>query len=663
MTQTSQPPLSHREDEGSALILVLMVVLFAGVVTGAVLQFAGAGLKIAPQARDLRNQSTYLQGAVDGAINNIRNSTFIGSVNGPACPTYAPQVPSDLSGATGQVFSVSCSALPVTGGAGGGPDQPSFAILTLGTGTDGLKQINGNDVMLIDGGVFSHGVITGPTGPQSGMEVNGSIYAEGVCANKISSTDPLFSFASNCNYSPPGSFGDDPQYTSGVADASALTSLIGSQSQQATGADPIPTCSGGYTNFSPGYYSVTPKALKDDYQPGCSNSFAFSPGVYYFDYSGTWAPDTVIAGTRVGPTCNQSASGAQFVFGGSSQVLMDQHAHMEICPPVAGQGVTGLPQRIAIYGLSAGNPNNATSTPVVQTATLKASAVPTSTGQIPFLLPPNAQYIGESPTQTSTAILPEKKSAVLSYSAFDSVPKGATITSLKARVVSTMDAPITATLTASTSPSHQLDYPIADNCAGAGCSVNLLPFITSGDGVPWRDLNQLSLDLKATTGNNQVGTATVDGIELQISYTPPVLKAQTCAGCDFFTSGVQNDVLVHGTVYTPSASWNVDLHNKNSTAFDRGVIVRNLQTSASASYKQLDAPFSLPKGTPTGRLVLFRGSVGPDSAHLTELLRACVLYTDVVSSAGASGPRAGYGVTVRRWSLLQTAAGENPDCH
>ncbi|MCU1586657.1 MAG: hypothetical protein JWN31_150, partial [Frankiales bacterium] len=531
------------DDSGSALILVLMVVLFAGLVTGAVLDFAGVGLRIAPQARDTRNQSSYLQGAVDGAISSIRGSTSVGTVGGPACPTFVPPVPSGLPGATGKVFSVSCSPLTVTGGGAGAADQPNFAVLTLGTGTDGLTQTSGNNVLAIDGGVYSHGVVTGPSSPHAALQVNGSIYANGACSGTVTSTDPFFSFAHSCNVTPPGTFGDDPQYVSAVSGPAALTSLIGADTTalQALGADPIPTCSGGYLNFVPGYYSVTPDELKDAYASGCSSSYAFGPGAYYFNYAGTWSIGSAIAGTRSGTTCDQNAPGSQFVFGGASRVLIG-HGALEICAPLQGQvdaatglPMTGLPQRIAVYGLGASNPNNPTSVPVAQSTTLITTATPTSGaagGLVPFASPGSAGLIGDSLAATVT--LPEKSGAQLHYSAFGSVPKGSTITSVKARLVYSAASALSATLTADTSTSAPATSATPDSCA-AGCLVDLTSFVAGSAGVTWRDLDQLTLDLAVTTGKNQTGAASVDGIELQVTYVAPALAAQTCpASCDFF---------------------------------------------------------------------------------------------------------------------------------
>src|SRR5690349_15662872 len=75
-----------KDDEGTALILALIVVLVVGTLLAAVLDFTRAGLVIAPGERDDRNTSNYIQGAVQGAINAVRGSTEIGRT-GVDCPT------------------------------------------------------------------------------------------------------------------------------------------------------------------------------------------------------------------------------------------------------------------------------------------------------------------------------------------------------------------------------------------------------------------------------------------------------------------------------------------------------------------------------------------------------------------------------------------------
>src|SRR4051794_22888951 len=50
---------SRSSEEGSALVLALIVIMVVGITVGALLSFAGSGLAIAPKERALRNQTNY----------------------------------------------------------------------------------------------------------------------------------------------------------------------------------------------------------------------------------------------------------------------------------------------------------------------------------------------------------------------------------------------------------------------------------------------------------------------------------------------------------------------------------------------------------------------------------------------------------------------------
>src|SRR4051794_38431135 len=153
---------TRRDDQGSALVLALIVITVIGIIMAAVLSFAGTGLLAAPQLRDLRNQNHYVAGAVDGAINNIRYQNLAGQVGSdiPACPPFAPPAPpaSDL-GAAGHAYNVTCAGQDSSGSLQ--PGVPRWAVLALGNNAgEGINQSNGNKLLTIDGGIYSHKDIT-----------------------------------------------------------------------------------------------------------------------------------------------------------------------------------------------------------------------------------------------------------------------------------------------------------------------------------------------------------------------------------------------------------------------------------------------------------------------------------------------------------------------
>src|SRR5690348_9274397 len=78
-------------ETGSALIVALVVVVAVGIMLSAVLDFAGTGITTGARLRDLRNVNYYAEGAVDGAINQIRGSSTSGTAS--SCPEYDPPAP------------------------------------------------------------------------------------------------------------------------------------------------------------------------------------------------------------------------------------------------------------------------------------------------------------------------------------------------------------------------------------------------------------------------------------------------------------------------------------------------------------------------------------------------------------------------------------------
>src|SRR4051812_23092497 len=111
-------------DEGSALVLALIIIAAVGLAITGVLSFAGNSLANTPKIRDQRNQTNYASGALQGAINNIRNSSVLGTTLG-GCPTYTPGTSSNL-GVDGHTFSVTCEATPPVGGGSSVPGQPNW---------------------------------------------------------------------------------------------------------------------------------------------------------------------------------------------------------------------------------------------------------------------------------------------------------------------------------------------------------------------------------------------------------------------------------------------------------------------------------------------------------------------------------------------------------
>lgn len=663
----------HADDEeGSALILALLVVLLVGSTLAAVLDFQKTGLTLTPQVRNDRNVSNYGQGAVEGAINAIRGSSDYGR-QGATCPDFTAPVPSGLAGVSGKTVKVTCSGLasPV----GGVDDAPPYAIQTLGTASgEGISQ-TGNTLLYIDGGIYSAGIVDVKNSGQNAMRINGSVDAGGACTGVITTTD---SSGLHCN--PPVMTASDPKYPSGVGDQAALDSLVSTGSDLDKFADPVPTCSGSTAYFSPGYYETRPDSLLTATLPSCKATvWVFQEGQYYFDYAGTWVVKgyQVISGNLVtghtgsdalGGACTSGSKGTQFVFAGSSAMQTQSStgstvSGIELCGPTAPNSFGSTKQRITVYGVSANN--TATTAEGGPAGAQTVGSTPTADPSTGFLLPQNAAAIDGTfaTTEGAGTAFTGGTTAALNYVLpSTSVPRGARVTAVTLRVAHTLvNASATVALTTPRLATAYTWTPPTNCTVAAPCTKDVTSSL--GNDVLWRALDNLTMTYTATAVKDTGKTvnphsALVDGVDLQVTYTVPTFRQLSGSGT-FFDSSTNPNVFVHGTVYTPSAAWNVNIHNSGESIFDRGVIIRTITIDASSSSKQTTSPFELPHGAPGGRYVAFRGYI--DGA---EKVRACVLYTDTAPMPGGATSAAYYGwsVGVPHWLYLRTADGRPLSC-
>jgi hypothetical protein len=671
----------RHEEDGSALILALVIVTAVGILMATALSFAGTTLGNTPALRNVRNQSYYAQGAVDGAINSIRGSSVAGStVNGAPCPTYTPPVlaAGQDSGADGSTqFQVTCQGL--ASGSEPGAHAPVFAIETLSSADDSLNQ-SGNKTVIVDGGVYSAGGIS--TGS---MMVNGSVYAVKSCSG-VTTSDPL---GLHCNQVP--AVGGDPHYAPAIASASALASFI-----TTVGADPAVTCDNSHVaKFSPGYYSEQPLTLlADSTDPDCAGQSAwwFQPGFYYFDFTNAAANSTwnvgadIVGGTPKsgttwtsdgvvpwGSACDSSLNadstpvspGVQFIFGGTSSMSFGNNDQMELCGPSQSQN-PGSPQSIALYGLGGDDPADAgvqgTSTPVAvptppnAAPTFAAKVDPTSATSPAFSPTSGATTIGDS--STATATLNNNNTASLDYSAFK-IPAGAHVNSLTFHVARTFTGVLSSEKLKATWPNGKTwtSANLPSSCNPCDVSVA----IPSGTAEGWR----VALDYSATAGSGGA-TVTMDGIAATVSYIPPTLETLSPNHLKLIDAGPTGSphvtLQLHGTVYAPSGGLGAFAQNSADLIFSRGVILWNLDVKSNPSFTQTAAPFQTP-GETTSRLVQFIGQVSHDSGSTwTSLVQACVAYNDNNSGGSPGAALPGYTLNVKNWTILRSSSTQAPTC-
>jgi hypothetical protein len=114
-----------------------------------------------------------------------------------------------------------------------------------------------------------------------------------------------------------------------------------------------------------------------------------------------------------------------------------------------------------------------------------------------------------------------------------------------------------------------------------------------------------------------------------------------------FKTGKKPSVFIDGTIYTPTAALDLQLHNRNQTYLSGGIVASALTFDINASRTQFGSPISLPPCSPSSpcqsnRRVVLTASIGG-----TDRIRAVVQFDD---SAGAT-PASTY--TVESWNVLR----------
>jgi hypothetical protein len=382
------------DEEGASLILVILFVLVFAVVIGAVLDFASTGLRTSENVASIRNQQHAVDGAMEGAINAVRQN-LTGGLDG--CDYEYDSV--DNSDPT---VDVTCALDTTVNPGDPESNQPKYAVLTgrWRTPTDKCAGflMTGNNEMAIRGGIFSNGPIaigdyedgdcSGDTGAgnQRVMKVSfNNALARGRCTPAATIDDRIvmvtpFTYRS-CNGN--AGEGDDPAGDEAIPEYVLEKDTI-DELADPNGYDPLPTCvNSRVVQFEPGIYTEIPRYHVE--RANCNGThdiWYFPPGTYYFDFpsdDAEWVvnPDNVIGGTLKSPYSNLTTlasswngltdrhvceddpyqtddPGVQFIFGGASRLTTQSNNNgvsgtINIC---AGQSsISGFNQRVVLYGL------------------------------------------------------------------------------------------------------------------------------------------------------------------------------------------------------------------------------------------------------------------------------------------------------------------------
>jgi hypothetical protein len=345
--------IRQRDDTGTTLLLVLIIITTIALVAGAVLSKAFSSVVTTLALRDQSGTAYAGDGAAQAAINQLRVGTFenavgakcFGTANTLTLPNFYPAVNGQVTGVASAPSSAAVVCAGEAGtGAQGSPapitsaNKPAYAVMTLGTVRSATQLGEGQNyattAIKIRGGVISNADISA-----AGLTVTGGAGASARTTPCVTVTPACTAMTGNVadpNYPPP----TDPP------------------------APPVsvPACTNEnvLAEFRPGLY--TDSTLLNS----CKASWMlFDPGTYYFDFntgSDDWVTKgTVVGGTLTGtksntapavpgacvsPITTKSAVGVQFVFGGASRIRLDQGTNMEIC---ASYHATTIPT--TIYGL------------------------------------------------------------------------------------------------------------------------------------------------------------------------------------------------------------------------------------------------------------------------------------------------------------------------
>jgi len=388
-------------DDGSALVIALVMVFIIGVVAVAIMGYTSTSLRATASVATDREHLYAADGGIDAAIQHIANLTAadpgagVGYTDGDPC-ALTVQVPSRPE------VDVTCegSSETTSDGVGDGginSSQPKFAILTTGrraaaagppnvnnfedliawwgsgaAGEPGVVfapnwsnqlapwTLNEAGIARLKGGVFSNSTVVADTGTlqtdpgttfttRGGCTVsrNGKILVEGSAVNP------------NCvtvGYPGAGGYGNDatgegadPMYPSRIE--------LAGLPAKAT----MPTCTGNLVTFEPGWYdsaTALTNLMRDcKGADGKGADFWFKPGVYLFDFRDTTTPACNSGGGgRVHQWCIGEGSSNPRVVGGTPEgwsPVASVTSPVLNATTASGTGMANAANGAAIDGVSA----------------------------------------------------------------------------------------------------------------------------------------------------------------------------------------------------------------------------------------------------------------------------------------------------------------------
>jgi hypothetical protein len=640
-----------RNDDGAILVLALIIITTIALVVGTVLTRGDGSLRATVALRQVADSAYAADGAAKIAVNDLRtgygyasNPTeagFNNSLDGTGC--FGNQVgvggtdtlhldgfypAAGSQGASSAV--VECAGESGTGMQSAPVmvnkyNKPGYAIVTLN------GPVTTSDPLKVYGGVYSNSTITGPVSVSGG-----DAWANGACDQTTVSAPGTRQCNTGQTIQDPGT---DP------ASASRYVSDLGGT------IPPLQTppiqCTGNVAVFTPGYYD---NAAKLSTATALCPVAWFQPGAYYFDFHNDSCPNvcpanvygtggnvwhtgggTIIGGTPVdadnnvltappanpavpgacqSPITDEHAVGVQFVFGGSSQLVVDNNARVELC---GTYHATRPP--IEMYGLKTG------STPTATNDTgrdISNGGSVISPGAFTGATVASLKAGGGGATWTTpTAAAQSSTLTIQGFQPTATVPAGAILTSATLHITH-LDGD-----KANANPTATIKI--------GGSAVQTLPALTASNTKTTADIaldathnqsvfNALQAQVHdrgyagATVGYTVSAkkanvTSTVGPITLDLTYYLPVLRGEagtcidgTSGSCQFISMPGGNNKInfyLQGTTYVPLADVSIKLGNFSAEVSKFGIIARQLEFAITNGNPSWTGPiFEIPDNTP-----------------------------------------------------------------
>jgi len=564
----------RRDERGSSLLLVLVVITVIATALSALLSRADTAERVSMSLRQQTVAAYASDGAMEAAINNLRNSTYNGEA-GQRCFGLSDTLSLVLFNGLDSA-AVSCRPDPkqvvVSCQDSTECNRPANAILALG-------EIPGENGLVVNQPADSTLQIHGNVVSNSPISVAGQLLPSGLLTL--------------------GGGASDPAYPS-ITTVPVRRSL------------PACTTPGAVVTFLPGYYddAVGLSALMSDASPCHGSTWWFKPGTYYFDFhngqnplldngSHAW---TIGSGTLVGGTPSGSlpaavpgacasplggaAGGVRFVFGGDSRLVVGG-GQAELCgsysatqPPIAVQGLSSGAETVTSL--------NNTPTSVSLLSKFGLSATPARLSTVD----------GVAASWTSAVINDSAPLTLSGYSQGGPIPAGSVLQSAALKITHRHSDPAT---------TDQLDLSV-----DVGAGAPLTASVTGGLGGPAYRTETVPLDPARTGALAQAvyagsfsgasisltsrltakgDTEDLDAVRLELSYTAPALRAAD--GC--VTAGpypvnasacalvqASGRFFVQGTVDVPEGVLDLTVAPGTPPVVSGGIVVRALRITATA---------------------------------------------------------------------------------